>query len=119
MGPALVSVRCVFRIFNAMGVRAPLFVFMLLLAAAPLSGCGSGSSSGSSSDPSTPRVPTGPLTQASFVKVGNELCVAATRRRGQDLKEAAAGGEGEGGSAEMKSIVETALESVKDLATEL
>jgi hypothetical protein len=82
---------------------------VLLAVALILVGCGSGSSG--TSDP--------PLTVAAYLRQGNGICAKAAARRGQELKEAAAEGEGAGGNAEMKSLVDLALESVADAVGEL
>jgi hypothetical protein len=98
--------------------RALTSILLLGLLAALVAGCGSGSGSSSASVSTTAR-PTGPLTKAAFVKVGNEICSDAAKERGQDLKKAAAESDGEGGNSEMTAFVEIALESVEATVGEL
>jgi hypothetical protein len=81
-----------------------------LLTVASIGGCGAGSGSSS--------IPGGPLSKTAFVRLGNEICTKAEKRRNEGLKEAAEDA-GAGGSAELKSLVDLALESVGGAAEEL
>jgi hypothetical protein len=79
-----------------------------LVAAASVGGCGSGSSG----------APEAQLSRATLMRRGKEICSKAAKRREAELKEAAEG-DGPGGSAEMESLVDLALESVGGAAEEL
>lgn len=88
-----------------MSARKILPALLLILAVWLVVGCGS-----SSSDP---------LTKAAFLEQGNEICEEATKQRDEDLKAATEASDESGGTEEMESFVDTALESVEDMAGNL
>jgi ABC-type Zn uptake system ZnuABC Zn-binding protein ZnuA len=82
---------------------------ILIAFAALLAGCGS-SSSGDSSEP---------ISKTAFLKQGNGICEQAVKQREEDLKAATEDSDGSGGSEGMAHLVDTALESIENMADEL
>lgn len=84
---------------------AAFIVVALVTLVAVAAGCGSDSSEAA------------PLTKSAFVKEANEICVAATKERGQATKQL--DDEGEGGADEVSAGTEALTAPVQTMAEEL